>query len=198
VVRHPIGHSESMLLDTQESGAHLLPPIKPACLCGDAGVSARINDVRALDEPQKHDSDARTLPHCGWESRRGPKSDAYGSAARDTSPTAYSPPQPLARRPPLRGVLIADTGAKRRAGSFLRPTGSRTTCLSTAFTKSPKAAARAAVHPRTASRTGLQPNGRENPPRRHPVRQAHDRPSQRRGPKRVRHDEAFRGDHPRG
>jgi hypothetical protein len=42
-----------MLIDTPESGAHLLPPIEPACLCRDASVSARNNDVRALDDKQR-------------------------------------------------------------------------------------------------------------------------------------------------
>lgn len=58
-----------MLLNTQEAGAHLLPPIKPACLCGDAGVSATINDVPALDDLRARRSEIGTRPLARGETK---------------------------------------------------------------------------------------------------------------------------------
>ena len=65
-------------------------------------------------EARQRREDAAALR--GRESRRGPTSDACGSAARDTSPTACSPPQPLTRRPPARRL---DRRHRREAPSRL-------------------------------------------------------------------------------
>jgi hypothetical protein len=149
--------------------------------------------VPPLDEPQKHDSDARTLPHCvrkqAWADERRlwliwaryePDRLLTAATARPTSPPARRLDGRHRREAPSQ--LLSPSDGQPRDLPFDRLHG-----------VAEGRGARCGSPTNSPQDGPVQPNGRENPSPRRPARQAHDRPTQRRGPKRVKCDEAFLG-----